>query len=165
MARPRTICARIFEKIQDEALASGAITPGMVLEMTNASADTVKAHATAGGNVAPLLVAIENELKGDGTDTNYASGDRVQYVIPRAGDHVYLRVKDGQNVAKANLLESDGAGAVQVHTADTESLGADSAGNLTTIYSNQIVAMALEACDMSTSSAGDDDGWVLALVV
>ena len=67
---------------------------------------------------------------------------------------------DGENVAIGNYLESNGAGYLQKHTEDTESWesGSIQEGRSITIYSQQIVAQALEALDLSDSSGGESSG-------
>lgn len=138
--------------IRKEAAASGAVTPGHLVEKISTGA--VKAHATAGGN-AQKAFAVENDLIGATIDTDYASASRVQYNVMTRGEEVNALLANGQTVVIGDPLESAGDGTLQKHTPDTESLGADSSANLTTIYSDQIVGYAMEAVDMSDSSAAD----------
>jgi hypothetical protein len=129
-----------------ERVANAAITPGMLIELM--STNKVKAHATAGGNIAPIMIALENELEGEDIDTNYAAADQVQCWVARPGDVAYLILSDGQNASIGSYLESAGNGYVNVHTVDSMS------GE----YSRPICAMALEALDLSGSSGEESSG-------
>lgn len=100
--------------------ASTPITPGMLLEkVTDFSArPKLKPHATAAGaasTLIPVMVAIEFPIRmGADIDTAYAvAGEAVPYVIPLPGDHLYMFLETGNNVAAGALLESNGAGALQ----------------------------------------------------
>jgi hypothetical protein len=150
-----TIILKNYLNIYEEFEAASAITPGMLVELD--SSKEVKPHVIAGGNVLPM-VAIEDELQGNGIDDVYAADDRVQCWVPQRGEEGYLILKDGEDVAIGDFLESGGGGVVVKHTPDTESLGADSSGNITTIYTNQIVGVALEAVDLSDSSGAESSG-------
>ena len=113
-----TIKVKKYSDVIEEIVAASAITPGMLLEL--ASATTVKAHATAGGNQLPMF-ALEDELQGNGIDDAYAAADPVQVWIPYRGDIVYAILEDGNNVAVGDFVESAGNGNVQKHVADVES--------------------------------------------
>jgi hypothetical protein len=141
----KSIILKDFLKVFEEYEAAGTITPGMLLEYT--SAGKVQAHSSVGANVIPML-ALEDELQGNGIDDDYSSGGQVQCWIPQRGAQALLIVANGQDITVGDLLESDGNGKVQVHAAD-------SAG---TLYPKQIVGEALEAVDMSGSSAADPSG-------
>jgi hypothetical protein len=147
-----TVVLKDFLKIFEEYVAAGVITPGMLIEYT--SAGTVQAHSTAGGNVLTML-ALEDELQGNDLDDDYAVGDPVQCWIPMRGAVAYMMIADGEDVSIGDLLESDGAGKLQVHVADN--------GGKTT--PNQIVAQALEAVGMSGSSAADPTGRIEVRIV
>lgn len=139
-----------------ELAAAAAITPGMLLELT--SAGTVQAHSTAGGNAAPIYIALEDELQGNGIDTAYVAADRVQTWIPYRGDEAYMILKDDTTaVVIGDLLESSGDGYLQKHVADVESFESAEAGAIT-VYPNQIIAQALEALDLSDSSGAESSG-------
>lgn len=150
-----SIRVKNYLNVQEEKVALAAITPGMLLELT--TADKVKAHATAGGNVAPRMFALEDELQGNGIDDAYAADDQVQVWIPQAGDQVYAILADGENVSIGDLVESNGAGYLQKHVADVESFESNEAGELT-VYPEQIVGEAVEALDLSDSSGGESSG-------
>lgn len=102
-----------------EALAGEAnITPGELLEY---SAGTLLRHNTAGGLVAPIMIAIESQTPDDdddfSVDVDYANGDTVYYWTPKSGDRAYMWLAAGENAAQHALLESDGDGALQVEAA------------------------------------------------
>jgi len=138
--------------VPKEATASGAITPGHLLERTSAAVDTVKVHATAGGDVVPKLVAVEDDLQGKEIGDAYTSANNVLMRVATPGDECYMLLKNGENVAKGDLLESAGNGELQKHTADSGAV---------TEYNEQIVGVALESVDMSDSSAADPSGRIL----
>lgn len=150
-----TIKLKKYNDIIIEKDAEAAITPGMILELT--SSDTVQAHSSAGQNVSPPLVALENELEGEDIDTNYAADDKVQVWIACRGEVAYLILADGENVSIGDEVESNGAGYLQKHTADVESFESAEAGSIT-VYPNQIVGIALEALDLSGSSGEESSG-------
>ena len=136
-----TIKLKNYLHIMEEYEAAAAITPGYLIEMT--SAEKVQKHSSAGGNAVPMF-ACEDELQGKGVDDAYASGDQVQCWIPQRGDQVYAYLKAGENVAIGDLLESGAAGLLVKHVADDST---------SSNYPLQIVAVALEAVDLSASGA------------
>lgn len=139
-----TIKIKKYLDIIEEFIAAAAIYPGMVVEMD--SAGKAKVHATAGGNVVPVMVALEDELQGKGIDDAYAAADKVQTWILNSGEVFYGILADGQTIAKGDLLESDGYGRLQKHTPD--------AGSQDSIYQNAIVGVAL---DTISTAAGSED--------
>lgn len=141
-----TIKVKKYSDVIEEIEASGAITPGMFLEVD--SNGKVVAHNSAGQNVLPM-VALEDEMQGKGISDVYASGDKVQVWIPYRGDMVYAILEDGNNVAIGDFVESAGNGNVQKHTTDVSD-----APN----YTNQIVGVAVEAKNLSESSGGESSG-------
>lgn len=145
-----TIKLKKYLDIIEEYKAHEAITPGELLELN--SDKEVLPHATAGGNVLAMF-ALEDELQGKDIDDDYVTGDQVQVWITVRGEEVYAILKDGENVSIGDFLESAGDGLLQKHTKDIVE-GGSSAESLedTTIYTNQIVAIALQALDLSTSS-------------
>jgi len=140
-----TIKIKKYEDIIIEKAANAAITPGMLIELM--STDKVRAHATAGGNVIPIMFALEDELQGKDIDEAYAAADKVQCWIPRAGDVVLALLADGQNVSIGDALQSDGAGYLTKYVLESwESADAQAANK---IYDKVIVGIALEAQDLS----------------
>ncbi len=144
-----TVKLKSYVDINNEYNAASAVTPGELIEVN--SSGKVKAHANAGQNVLPMF-AFEDELQGNGIDDDYDADDPVQCWIPRAGDEVYAFLADGEDASQGDFLESDGNGALQVHTADSESIGTDSSGAVNSFYTNQIVGVAMEDLDLSGSS-------------
>lgn len=143
----RTIVQKGDMLQKEAAAASGSsIYPGDLLMLDSAGA--VKEHDTAGGNVKPLKVAIEDGLQGNEVSEVYTAANIVQYVTPKSGDEVLLRLATSQVVAIGDKLESAGSGLVRKHTpAD------DSSQYEGTQYTDCIVGEALEA--VTTTSAID----------
>ena len=139
---PNTIRLKNYANIFEEYEADAAIIPGELIEL--ATTGNVQPHSTEGGN-AERMFAI---------DDAYAIGDQVQCWFPNAGDQVYAILEDGNSVAIGNFLESNGGGELQLHESDT----ADSDDSIT-VYPEQIVAVALEAVDLSGSSGDESSGW------
>jgi len=139
-----TIKIKKYLDIIEEFIAADAIYPGMVVEMD--SAGKVKAHATSGGNVVPVMVALEDELQGKGIDDAYAANDKVQVWILNSGEVFYGIIADGQTIAKGDLLESDAGGRLIKHVPDE--------GSANAIYQNAIVGVALDA--VSTAAGSED---------
>ena len=127
--------------IYKEAEAGGTIKPGMLLERS--AADTVVAHSTAGGT-AGALFARENDIAGDDIDHDYASGEKVLMFHAFPGMEVYALLADGENASVGSYLESNGNGELRVVDADA------STGDVSI---NSVVAVALEANDLSDSAA------------
>ncbi len=135
------------DPVYKEAVANGAITPGHLLQFN--SNDKIEVHGTAKGNAQPMF-AIEEAVIGDDIDDAYAADDTVLYVVARPGDEINALLKNGENVAKGDFLESAGDGTLQKHTA----IAANEGGSATyTIYTRGIVAMAMEDLNNTTGSA------------
>lgn len=143
-----TIKIKNYSDVFEEIVAAGAILPGMLIEE---GASGVIAHNSAGENILPMF-ALEDELQGNGIDDAYASGDLVSVWIPGRGDQVYAILADGENVAVGDLLESNGAGYLQKHTAG-------SAGVVE--YPLAVVGYATEALDLSGSSGEEGSSGTL----
>jgi len=127
--------------------AAAAITPGHVLYFN--SSGQVAVHATAGGRVQPMMIALENSLAGKTISDAYAASDRVQVWFPQNGDIALMRIVNGANIAVADLVESQGDGTLREVVTDT-SIG--------TVKPDSFVGQALAACDMSGSSGLDVAG-------
>lgn len=153
----KTIRVKDAHMVRLESEAAGTIKPGHIIQ-ENSSGNYV-VHATAGGNMEGM-VAIEDGLQGKNISTDYTSGNRVQAVLCSPGDEVQLRVANGESVARNDFLESNGDGYVKTHTPDV-----DSSANAGTIYTEAIKFKALEAIDMSDSSAADPTGLIRARCV
>lgn len=131
------------EFVQKELAAAAAITPGFLVERT--SAGTIQAHSSAGQNAAKSF-ALEDALQGDALDDAYATSDRVQFGVFQRGAEVNALLANGETVVIGDFVESNGDGYLRKHTA------AASAGEE---YVECIVGQAVEALDMSGSSAAD----------
>lgn len=97
----------------EEAIAGGAITPGMLIKLD--SAGEVVVHATQGGP-AEKLFALEDALQGNSIDDAYATDDLVGYVAASPGDVVYAYLDVGENVVIGDLLVSAGNGSLEKRT-------------------------------------------------
>lgn len=125
-----------------EAYASGTITPGMLVERTSATKDTVIAHDDDAPATKPMaMFACEDELQGNGIDVDFSDGDLIPQIrIMRPGDQVLAILDNGENVTKGGYLESAGNGKLQAYTSGVPT------------------AIALESVDMSDSSGADPTG-------
>lgn len=129
--------------IRSEALASVITKPGhLLVEDSNGK---VKPHISSGQTAAKIF-AVEDDLQGNSIDTSYAVGALVQYDHAQPGDEVWAFLKDGENVAIGDFLQSGGNGELIVYAAGSA---------LVVEYPGSIVAYAKEALDMSDSSGGD----------
>ena len=130
--------------IRKEAVAGGAITPGMLVQGFPGS--TV-VHGTAAGN-ARKAFALENDLVGKGVTDAYASGETVQVGVFASGAEVYAILNTGQNVtAIGTALVSAGNGRLQAFVP----INTD-ASNVP-IPTDNIVAYALEAVNATSAAA------------
>ena len=142
--------------IKDEKIAAAAFYPGHLLEIT--SAGKFQKHSTASGPVIPVIVAKEDVLQGNGVDTAYSADNQAMAWLPQSGAILNFRVANGQSIAIGDKIESAGSGEVQKYVADEAS-----AGN--TIYPQQIIGVALSACDMSGSSEADASPPFVAVLI
>ena len=149
-----TIAVKNYLKIREEYVATAAITPGMLVEVT--AAGTVQAHSTESGNVLPM-VAGEDALQGKLITEAYVAEQPVQVWVPTRGDIANMILANGEDVAVGDFLESDGNGALKKHTAATS-------GDITEAV-QPIVGVALEAVDMSGSDGEDPSGRILVRIV
>lgn len=137
MSTAKTIILK-GDGIRKERAAAAAITPGHLVEIT--SADKVQVHSTAGG-LAQKAFAIEDDLQGNPISTAYSTGDRVQYEVMERGAEVNALIADGEAIAIGDKLVSAGDGTLKELTSESTD--------------ESVVAIAVEACDMSGSSAAD----------
>lgn len=112
MATPKRIHL-LGDGRHEEAVAAGAITPGMLITQDNAG--KVVAHGTAGG-WAEKNFAVEDALQGKTIDDAYASGDRVSSVLCKPGDVVLAWLSGGENADTSEFLTSNGDGTLKVAT-------------------------------------------------
>lgn len=118
-----------------------AIYPGYLLERT--STGLVQAHSNAGQNAAAMF-ALEDDAQGKEIADAYAVSAKIHCGVFRPGDEVLAVLKDGENIAIGDFVESAGDGQVQKHSAS-------SAGAVE--YPEAIVGVALETLDLSTSAS------------
>jgi hypothetical protein len=134
---PNTIILKC-NGVRKEGIASGAITPGHLVEF--GGANDLQVHSNAALN-ARKAFAVENDLIGNGITDAYALGDQVQYEVFYAGAEVYALVAAAATaITKGAALESAGDGTLRILTTDaaTDDTQRDS-----------VVAYALEAVDNS----------------
>ncbi len=137
-----TIKLKKYLDVIIERVAAATITPGMLLELT--TGNLVQAHSSLGEEVAPIMFALENELEGEGIDTDYAATDPVQCWIAQRGEEVYALLADNQDIDIGNKLKSYGNGMLCKYVeADSDATG----------HQASIVGTALEAVDTTGSLA------------
>jgi len=117
----------------EEALASGTVLPGHLVELTTATVNTVRAHSVAGG-VAERAFAVEDALQAKTIDDSYLTTTLVQYHIVAPGAVVNALIKAGETITKGEKLISGGDGTL------VDASASDSA-----VVVDQVVAIALEA--------------------
>ncbi len=127
--------------VHEEALASGTIQPGMLVELTTASTSTVRAHATEGGT-AERMFAVEDALQGKAISDNYANGDLVMLCLALPGTSIFAIIKAGEKISKGEKLVSAGDGTL---------ISESSVASGTEVA--QVIAVAKEALDLSASGA------------
>ena len=137
-----TIKLTKYSDVEIERNANTTITPGMLLELM--STDKVKPHALSGGDVTPVMFALEDELQGNGIDDNYSANNPVKIWIPGRGDVVYAILADNNDIDIGDKLMSKGDGTLEEYTAgDSNNYG----------YEQGVIAIALEAVDTTGSPA------------
>jgi len=141
-----TIKLKKYSDVIEEYIAASAITPGHLVNL--ASTGKVQVHNSSEGPVLPMF-ALEDELQGKEISEAYAADDPVQVWIPGRGDEVYALLKDGENVAVGDFVESAGDGTLQKYD-ENEDLDVSSSGIL--VHQHTIVGMVVEAVDLSSSS-------------
>ncbi len=123
-------------RVMINKVPAAAFFPGSLVELT--SADKVQKHSTQNGVVAPAMFALEDANQGKTIDDAYATTGIASVWIPQKGDVVYGILADGQNVSVGSLMGSNGDGTMKIHTAN-------------------IVAISLEALDLSDSSGAETE--------
>jgi len=93
--------------IRKEGEASGAITPGHLIEW--GGSQDVQVHSSAAG-IARKAFAVENDLIGRDITDAYAQGETVQYGVFPPGAEVYAFLAGGETVSKGDALVSAGDG-------------------------------------------------------
>lgn len=151
-ATGRRVIDLVSNAINKEGIAAATLTPGYCVKYDS---NAELALQDDEGSADAVRLVLPNSLEGQGMSDAYAIDDTVQFKTFAPGDEVLLRIKDGENIAKGDQLTHDGAGKFR-------EVVADSSG---TKIEDAVKAIALEACDMSSSSGGDADGFCLAEVV
>jgi hypothetical protein len=90
------------ERRQAYAKTGQTLKPGMIGEIDLATAEVaglptiqIYARGTNGHRPrGPLCIIVEDMLQGKAYDDNYAEGDLVSYMIPKAGDEYNLIIAD-----------------------------------------------------------------------
>jgi len=106
-----------------DACGNGAITPGMITELTSGE---VRPHSTQAGDVAPLMVAVEGQNEdsvsitlGD-IDVQYDDDNcAVKNWFPKSGDVFYGLLGAGQSVAQDGFLQSASDGYLMAYNSTT----------------------------------------------
>lgn len=125
------------DTIYKEAPAVSVITPGDLVEQISTG---FRRHLTAAGNAMPMF-AIENNVVGQGIDTDYPIGDNVIAGAMHSGDEVYALVSAAAAaIVVGDDLESDGAGKLRKATVNAATAQTQRSG---------IVAKSLQALDNS----------------
>lgn len=136
--------------IREDLKADAALTPGELL--VQVADDDLGPHATAAGNAEPIwcLEQIGEEPAAGVAqiDHDYAAADRARALWSNRGVRIYAWLKDGENVAAGDPLESDGAGALQKHVAQAVNEGG------TATYSVLESAIVAWADEDNNNSAG-----------
>ncbi len=100
---------------KEKPVAAGqTVTPGQLLERI--AADTVQPHSTVGGRNGRLF-ARERDVFGKDRTEVVAAADQAMFVAARIGDEIQALLADGENVVIGELLQSDGAGALESQAA------------------------------------------------
>lgn len=137
------------QRVQLERIPAAALYPGHLITLT--SADKFAKHAVAGGSVALPMFAIEDENVGKNINQVFGTTGKAVGWIPQKGDCVLAILKDDSAaVAIGDPLESGADGLLQPHASDTYI-----SNSVGTVYDKQIVAIAMEALDLSDSSGGE----------
>lgn len=94
----------------DEGVVGTAFKPGMAIELQSDGefhpVDSAAATAVKEG----FKIAIEDALQGKTIDEAYVVGEICRYYVPRPGDHLYVMVKSGENIAVRDfgVIDEDG---------------------------------------------------------
>lgn len=144
MSDPKTVFLRgnaVY--IDGEVEAAKTIVPGQLIE--ESAAGEWQPHSTAGAN-AQKAFAMEQELIGNGIDTDIDAGEKFTVMFPAPGSEIYAWLDDGETAVVGNALVSAGEGSLDVYAAQA----VDEGGAATyTIYDQNIVAYAVEDVDNS----------------
>lgn len=96
---------------REEYKANGVMKPGHLLAVD--SNGEVAVHGVVGGQ-GPVIVAVEDALRGNTVTTAFADDDRVPVVIGAKGDILQVRLANGQSASRGDSLASAGDGTLLV---------------------------------------------------
>lgn len=146
MATQRTIRLKGSGLRKEGLVATGVtITPGMLVDTDSTG---VILHGDAAENAVPAF-AVENEVVGEGIDTDYVAESNCIYEVMQRGTEVHALVAaSAVAIVEGDFLESDGAGMLRLlvdepAVADTVAVGLISNSRAAN------VARAMEAVDNS----------------
>ena len=131
-----------------EYTCNGAITPGHLCELNSSGQAIVHNSADA---PAAKMFALEDDLQGAEIGTAYTTLNKGQFGLFRSGDEVAVLNANGENIAIGDLLVSNGDGTLKEYV-----LGAAPSA---VEQPSSIVAVALEAIDLSGSSSDPAAPW------
>ena len=103
------------DPIRKEANAGAAINPGELLAWSSGALIPLDV-GTAADTTAPIMVAKENDIVGEGVDDAYGTGEVVHYLVPRRGDELWIYVTGGVDLDVGSVLEAGAAGALAAFT-------------------------------------------------
>lgn len=111
-----------FAPVHDnEHIASGIITPGMLIEIVPdqaSAAPKYRFHTTSTEQVS-IIVAGEQNWMNLGVDDDYADGDLVDAIYLKPGSIIWGLLASGQNISMGEKLQSAGDGTLKSATATT----------------------------------------------
>lgn len=118
MSNEKTIALSTHFVREDRRVASVTLTPGELVEV--ASTGKVIPHNSAGAVSAAVFV-LENELAGEGIEVDIAANDQVPLGYFQSGALVLAFIANDETIIIGELLQSDGAGALETLTAFAQS--------------------------------------------
>lgn len=94
--------------------ASEVITPGFLVELVDdGGALKYQKHGSAAGDGAPSVALPQTHFNKD-IDDDYAAGDTIMVAIGRPGTTFYMLIASGQDISRADKLESAGNGYLKI---------------------------------------------------
>ena len=105
--------------LDDEHVASAAITPGYLIELHSDSGTLSWRKNASATNQATMAIALDDPARNKGIDDDYADGDKVRAAFLRPGAVFYGEIPSGQDIAVGDYLQSNGNGQLKEATAAT----------------------------------------------
>ena len=104
-----------------DGMASAAVTPGELVELSGFDGDTptYAPHSGAGAGGGAFF-AKEYSHTGMSVDDEYSAGDHMELRKGLTGERYYAFLSVGETVGEGDLLLSDGAGALEEPAAGEE---------------------------------------------